>query len=153
MRLTEEGRFDFLSYYYNREGYNYLFRIGTDGICFSDNRPNLGRNFNECLMGCNHYTLLQFYNKELADEILGDRQIIDLREEYDLMDWTKVEVDTPVLVRNREEHEWGRRYFAKYKDGKVWTFNMGATSWSAWGGDNLTPWNLAKVADEEVDYE
>ena len=153
MRLTEEGRFDFLSYYYNREGYNYLFRVGTDGICFSDNRPNLGTDYQECLRNCNHYVFLQFYNKMLADEILGNRQIIDLREEYALMDWNKIDVDTPVLVRDNEDEPWTRGYFAFYSGGQVWTFMNGSTSWSVEDPNSTHPWNFAKVADVEDDYE
>lgn len=153
MRLTEKGRFDFLSYYYNREGYNYLFRVGKEGICFSDNRPDLNANYNECLQSCNHYTYLGFFNKILADEILGDRQIIDLREEPGLMDWTKVDVDTPVLVRDNEDEPWTHSYFAFYSGGQVWTFMSGSTSWSVEDPNLTYPWNFAKIADEEDDYE
>lgn len=31
------------------------------------------------------------------------------------VDWSRVPVDTPILVRDSESSEWKRRYFAKYK--------------------------------------
>ena len=31
------------------------------------------------------------------------------------VDWNKVAVDTPILVRDSEEEAWRKRYFAKYE--------------------------------------
>lgn len=54
-----------------------------------------------------------------------------LTEEYKEpeVDWSKVEVDTPILVSSNGE-KWGNRYFAKYEDGKVYFWRSGTTSWS-----------------------
>lgn len=46
------------------------------------------------------------------------------------VDWSKVPVDTKVLVRNTEEKEWSRRHFAKFEDGKVYVFPFGETSYT-----------------------
>ncbi|WP_302153480.1 hypothetical protein [Eubacterium ventriosum] len=62
------------------------------------------------------------------------------------VDWSKVKVDTPILVRDTEGHEWTKRYFAKFVDGKVYTWCDGATSWTACGE---SPWNCAKLAESE----
>ena len=62
------------------------------------------------------------------------------------VDWSKVEVDTPILVRNREDEDWYRRYFAEYRDGVVYTWVNGATSWSA---TCMTEWKQAKLAESE----
>ena len=48
----------------------------------------------------------------------------------DETDWSEVEVDTKVLVRDRPNDEWEKRYFAKYVDGKVYVFKDGRTSWN-----------------------
>ena len=32
------------------------------------------------------------------------------------VDWSKVAVDTPILVRDSEEESWRKRYFAKYEN-------------------------------------
>ena len=62
------------------------------------------------------------------------------------VDWSKVEVDTPILVRDNEDGKWIRRYFAKY-DGKfVYAWYCGCTSWSE---KCMTGWEYAKLAKTE----
>lgn len=64
-------------------------------------------------------------------------------------DWSKVAVDTPILVNDyqNEDREWIHGHFAKYDSGKIYTFSAGHTSWS--GNETLTPWNYAKLAESE----
>lgn len=62
-------------------------------------------------------------------------------------DWSKVEVDTPILVRDAEYEAWNRRYFAEYKDGIVYAWGGGNTSWTAY--DDMNCWKYAKLAESE----
>lgn len=62
------------------------------------------------------------------------------------VDWSKVPVDTPIFVSNSGER-WFARYFAKYKDGKVYAWGDGATSWSACNSDDVTTWPFAHLAE------
>ena len=64
------------------------------------------------------------------------------------VDWTKVPVDTPILVRDYESREWIRRYFARYVNGNVIAWGGGATSWST-NDDNVVLWKYAKLAESE----
>lgn len=64
------------------------------------------------------------------------------------VDWSKVAVDTPILVRDYEGGRWIRRYFAKYEDNTVYAWENGATSWSA-HRSNITDWKMAKLAESE----
>ena len=75
-------------------------------------------------------------------------QMLWLLEDYEETetDWSKVEVDTPILVRYSEDGEWLRRHFAKYEDGIVYAWKDAYTSWT---GDFVTPWELAKLAESE----
>ena len=77
-------------------------------------------------------------------------QVMWLLEEYEEpeTDWSKVEVDTPILVRDYEDAttSWIRRYFAEYKDGVVYAWNGGCTSWSE---KCMTGWEYAKLAESE----
>ena len=75
-------------------------------------------------------------------------QNIWLMEEYEEpeTDWSKVEVDTPILVRDIEYNRWIKRYFAKYENGLIYAWNGGATSWST---DAITDWAYAKLAEME----
>lgn len=64
------------------------------------------------------------------------------------VDWSKVAVDTPILVRDCKEDTWERRYFAQYYNGIVYAWGGGATSWSA-HRSNITDWKMAKLAESE----
>ena len=86
----------------------------------------------------------------------GMVQVLWLLEDYEepkepKVDWSKVEVDTPVLVRDGENDEWKRFYFAKYENGLVYTWIAGATSWTAKGNMYKMPlsWRFAKLAESE----
>lgn len=71
-------------------------------------------------------------------------QLINVGEYLGIIDWSKVKVDTPILVRNNG-CVWARRYFAEYKNGKVRTYFNGATSWSSDG--RLGSWDCARLAE------
>ena len=65
------------------------------------------------------------------------------------IDWSKVEVDTPILVKEYEESKWSKKYFAKYEDGVVYAWNNGVTSWTAYDDKCVTSWQYAKLAESE----
>ena len=75
-------------------------------------------------------------------------QTIWLLEDYEEpeVDWSKVPVDTPILVKDHENGEWLKRYFAKYEDGYIYAWGNGCTSWNA---DNMYTWNYTKLAESE----
>lgn len=70
-------------------------------------------------------------------------------EHVEQVDWSKVKVDTPILVKRSKEAEWERRYFAKFVDGKIYAWGDGTTSWSANDECDVTSWNCAKLAESE----
>ena len=81
----------------------------------------------------------------------GMLQTIWLLEEYEeskepKIDWSKVKVETPILVRDYEGQEWANRYFAKYENKTIYAWDSGRTSWS---GDGVTEWKYARLAESE----
>lgn len=68
-------------------------------------------------------------------------------EHVEQVDWSKVEVDTPILVRESEQNPWLKRYFAKFKNGKVYAWNGGKTSWSIEDKIGMLCWKYAKLAE------
>ena len=62
------------------------------------------------------------------------------------VDWSKVKVDTPILVRQGKNGEWLERHFAKYENGNVYAWVDGQTSWT--GADEIK-WKYAKLAESE----
>ena len=62
------------------------------------------------------------------------------------VDWSKVEVDTPILVSDTNGEDWLKRHFAEYKFGVVCAWYGGRTSWTE---DCITKWRFAKLAESE----
>lgn len=71
------------------------------------------------------------------------------------VDWSKVAVDTPILVSDSLDGiNWLNRHFAYFKDGKIFAFKDGTTSWSRYRYRNCTDdwttsWEHAKLAEQE----
>ena len=70
------------------------------------------------------------------------------KEELEV-DWSKVKVDTPILVKDILKSEWIKRYFAKYENGRVYVWKEGKTSWSAVNEHDVNSWKYAKLAERE----
>lgn len=66
------------------------------------------------------------------------------------VDWSKVEVDTPILVKAVDNSKWKKRYFAQYKDGIVYAWDGGKTSWNK---DCMTSWKYAKLVEDQKEPE
>lgn len=79
----------------------------------------------------------------------GIENILKPYKEEPEIDWYKVAVDTPILVKDSEsEAAWKHRYFAKYVNGVVYAWLSGRTSWAADNDDEVFAWNIAKLAEE-----
>ena len=61
------------------------------------------------------------------------------------VDWSKVPVDTPILVRDSEFDGWSQRHFAKCDNGTVYAWSDGRTQWTAYG--KLNAHKYAKLAE------
>ena len=70
--------------------------------------------------------------------------LIARMEFKEVIDWSKVPVDTKVLVSN-DGKEWSRRHFAKYEYNKVYAWDYGATSYSS---KHCSSWKYAKLYEE-----
>ncbi len=67
------------------------------------------------------------------------------------VDWSKVPVDTPILVKDSADTCFSRRYFAKFVNGVVYAWDDGKTSWS--DGTHMTNWEYAKLAESEESHD
>lgn len=92
----------------------------------------------ELTVSCLWPTLYNLYSlKEITE--------LDFKKVYDI-DWSKVDVDTKILV-SEDGVVWRKRYFAKYENDKVCAFVGGATSFSNRG--SYISWKYAKLYKEE----
>lgn len=73
--------------------------------------------------------------------------ILDIAEELGIIDWSKVKVDTPIYVRAYESNVWEKRHFAFFKDGKVYAWLSGVTSWTTEDTNHVFSWEYAKLAE------
>lgn len=102
-------------------------------------------------MGCNWCA---FYDED--EDCCKEKRTKWLNEEYvetveTKVDWSKVPVDTPILVSDDRVH-WYNRYFARFTKGKTWAWVGGTTSWSAsrdTNPDSVSSWEYAKLAESE----
>ncbi len=63
------------------------------------------------------------------------------------VDWSKVPVDTPILVSNNGTN-WVRRHFAKVTSlGTIWVYSGGKTSWSVDTMNPIIGYKYAKLAE------
>ena len=101
---------------------------------------------------CRDFVIPNIFKSDNCDEMscshCGRHQLLWLLDDCEEpeIDWSKVEVDTPILVRDYEDEKWRKRYFAKYKNGTIYAWGSGRTSWS---GSSMTVWNFAKLAESE----
>ena len=65
----------------------------------------------------------------------------------EVIDWSKIPVDTRVLVSS-DGKDWYRRYFAEYRDDKIYCFDSGATSFSVDRDSYISDWEYVKLYEE-----
>lgn len=149
MILTDEIIKDFLQYLYDNDC-RYLF-IGT-----CSNEPLVSRAkplFSKVrsVESTMLYDKLTGYACKIGKAILDkEGNCIDIAKKLKIVDWSAVKVDTKIHVKDRKNDAWKRRYFAYYKNGEVYVYCNGKTSWSAWGDNCLgtTSYKFAEVVDE-----
>ena len=76
-----------------------------------------------------------------------ENQQIDIAEYLGIVDWSKVKVDTPILVREMDGVPWKKRYFAFFDGRIVQAWKYGATSWSIENKRDIISWPYAKLAE------
>lgn len=100
-------------------------------------------------IGCNNC----IFAKTKIDDSYCEKRIKEWSEQEYVeppVDWSKVAVDTKILVRDSEGESWRKRHFAKFEDGKIFAWTNGATSFSAYNSDFTKQWNQGKLAEETV---
>lgn len=103
-----------------------LFFMGIDLYCscyyYNDNLTHSIESSNDVMKVFKSQGLGIFENTlKYALELIWERKEVD---------WSKVPVDTKVLVRTQDTEEWNKRYFSKYENGRFYTFNDGKTSFT-----------------------
>ena len=91
--------------------------------------------------------------KEVIEDNLTLDEILQMEfEEIVNVDWSKVQVDTKILVSG-DGKDWYRRYFAKYENGIIYAFPDGLSSFTACykpecGYRRVCAWKYGKLYEE-----
>ena len=142
MITDEQGREWLLQKLYD-DGWRYYAKNVGGTVFLTTKKPIMGQGILEITSGGT--TRCINIISEIMPEI--DRNgLVDIAEELGIIDWSKVAVDTPVLVSN-DNKEWIKRYFARYEDGNVYCWLSGKTSWTAIGELSIGHWNYTKLAE------
>ena len=85
--------------------------------------------------------------KSVFPKIKGN-EVLNIAKELGFIDWSKVKVDTPILV-SQNKVDWKPRYFARYTNGIVETWLCGCTSWSIDSANDTCIWKYAKLVGDD----
>lgn len=141
MITDEQGRAWLLQKLYD-DGWRYIIGSNSIFIYLTKIKPLIVDGFYKC--NGEEYTCIGRTHGILPD--LGIGEVMDIAEEIGIVDWSKVAVDTPVLVSN-DNKEWIKRYFARYEDGNVYCWLSGKTSWTAICELSIGHWDYTKLAE------
>lgn len=142
MISDEQGREWLLQKFYDA-GWRYLFEDYCGNVWATKERPRANKFGENEIVGS--FSSITNIKKLLPKTNLN--QYLSIAEELGIVDWSKVPVDTPVLVKDYENNSWKKRYFAYFQYDKVYTWGNGATSWSSERSGSVTPWMYAKLAE------
>lgn len=145
MITDEQGREWLLQKLYD-DGWRYIVADKYDNMYLTNEKPSMFDDVDEVrISSCKKYIGITGVMAALPK--LSANEVFDLAEELGIVDWYKVEVDTPVFVRDSENDVWKCRYFAKYEYKKVYTWVDGRTSWSNKIADVPVCWKYAQLSE------
>lgn len=143
--LTREGLTAYLNECY-RLGFNYVF-YNTIAGCYSlsKEKPVFEDGVFLRCMGVQHF-LRTYFSELVFTDLLYNRPYLKISDYIDTVDWSKVPIDTKVMVSDDGE-QWKHRHFARCINGRKYTYATGKTSFTA-KYEEVLPWNMVKLAEE-----
>ena len=144
MITDKQGREWLLQKLYNN-GWCYLAMNNFDELYLTNEKPPMYDDTDQIRIGSCKKAMMATALKNILPK-LKCNECISIAEELGIVDWSKVPVDTPVLVSN-DNKEWIKRYFARYEDGNVYCWISGKTSWTAICELSIGHWNYSKLAE------
>lgn len=125
--LTEDGFKKLLNNLY-KDGARYLYRPTGYGLVYaSPSKPEIHSD-GDITNLTGDSKALRYDIFSLLCDIFDNTNCIDIGKVLNKVDWSKVPVDARVCAY--KDGSMKLRHFASYKDGKVYTWSDGGTSWS-----------------------
>lgn len=145
MITDEQGREWLLQKLYD-DGWRYCVMDNFDNLYLTNGEPSMFDDVDKIrISSCKRAMGASAFKNILPKLKLNE--YISIAEELGIVDWRNINVDTPVLVKAHEQDAWEKRYFAYFKDGRVYAWLCGTTSWSANDDEDVMSWNCAKLAE------
>lgn len=143
MITDEQGREWLLQKLYN-DGWKYYVKNVDNTAFVTTKRPVMDDDILD-INSCGDIKCINNISKIMPQ--IERNEVLNIAEELGIVDWSKVEVDTPIFVRMSDEEVWKCRYFAMYEDGEVYAWQLGRTSWSNVIKNSPIAWKYAKLAE------
>lgn len=145
MITDEQGREWLLQKFYD-DGWLYYYKAGNGCMYLSKRKPAFRIGSNEIDPNSGGTTKCTDALVGLIPEMQLN-EVLDITKELGLIDWSKVPVDTPIYVRKHENNTWEKRHFAFFKNGRVYSWLSGVTSWTAEDNNYVFSWKYAKLVE------
>lgn len=144
--ITDEKGLGWLFKKLYDNGWRYCVCVASGNLYLTDEKPEKCSSALSGIYDCKRVECISGLKCILSDK-LKPNEVLDITEELGIVDWSKVAVDTPILVRDFEDMKWGKRHFAFFKDGRVHTWDGGVTSWTCENPNCVMSWKYAKLAE------
>lgn len=141
----EQGREWLLQKLYDA-GWRYIVVNNHKDMFLSIKNPYAYDKYKVTVSDCNMWLVPRGFKEALPK--LNLNEVLNIAMALGIVDWSKVPVDTPILVKNHDGEAWEKRYFAFFEDGNIYAWMCGTTSWTADVSDGATDWKYAKLAGD-----
>lgn len=129
--LTKHGVEQFLRSLHS-QGFRFVFYDPTIRVYVaSEQEPHFKENKYMSCYGNKKTAIVSSLEVTVVKEWLESYNYIAIEDHIDVVDWENVPVDTKIIVSHSTGSPDYYHYFAEYKDGKVYAWDYGATSWSS----------------------
>ena len=115
------------------------------GKSFKDNKGSIWKVVSIISSNETYYDLKTNPERLVSFNYMSKIAELDFEE---VIDWSKVPVDTKIEVRVSEHNEWNKRHFAKFENGFIYAWDNGKTSFTSNTKVSYTAWQQAKLYEE-----
>lgn len=143
MITDEQGREWLLQKLYD-DGWRYMVGSSDDYVYITQREPTI---VNGLFRSSGLGEIYKYIELKSVLPSLECGEVMNIAEKLGIVDWSKVAVDTPIYVREYEDDAWEKRHFAFFKNGKVYSWLDGETSWTVKNADYVFSWRYAKLAE------
>ena len=123
MITDKQGREWVLQKLYD-DGWRYIVGSLDDYVYITQREPTIVNGLFRSIGLCEIYKYIEL--KSVLPS-LECGEIMNIAEELGIVDWSKVKIDTPILV-SLDGETWLCRYFAAFKNGIIYTLEFCKTS-------------------------